>query len=97
MDVTNLKVYQQALTAFLLIEELAVELPYELSDVKKQILRSSKSVIAILAEGFSKRRSQREFYRYVIDAMASSDETITHLRIIAKSRFNSTSLKRLKK
>ena len=97
MEVSELRVYRDALRAFQLIEELAQELSPELFDTRRQILRSSKAIAPIVAEGFGKKRSQREFYRYIIDAMSSSDETITHLRTIAMSRFNKIPIEKLKK
>src|SRR3990167_5056196 len=96
MDVTELRVYRQAMEAFLLIEEIAKQLPKELADTKRQILRSSKAVAPIIAEGFGRRHSQKEFGHYVIQAMSSSNETITHLRTIALSTFNIVSIKELK-
>ena len=97
MDVTKLRAYREALDSFTMIEKIAKNLPVELFDTKRQILRSSKAIAPILAEGFGKRRSQREFHRYTIDAMSSSDETITHLRTIAKSIFNTIPMERLKR
>ena len=96
MDVSQLRVYRKALEAFLLIEELAKNLPYELADTKKQILRSSKAIPPLIAEGFGRKRSQKEFHRFIIEAMSTSDETITHLRIVAKSSFNTVPMAKLK-
>ena len=96
MDVTELRVYKQSLSAFLLIEEIAKQLPKELSDVKRQILRCSKTLAPLIAEGFGRRISQKEFGRYTVQAMSSSDETITHLRTIALSKFNTVSINQLK-
>ena len=96
MDVTELRVYRQAMEAFLLIEEIAKQLSKELADTKRQILRSSKAIAPIIAEGFGRRHSQKEFGHYVIQAMSSSDETITHLRTIAISKFNTVSIDELK-
>ena len=97
MEVSELRVYRDTLQSFQLIEELAQELSPELFDTRRQILRSSKAIAPIVAEGFGKKRSQREFYRYIIDAMSSSDETITHMRTIAMSRFNKIPIEKLKK
>ncbi|MBI2622938.1 MAG: four helix bundle protein [Candidatus Levybacteria bacterium] len=96
MDVTKLRVYKQALEAFQLIEKIVKDLPLELFDTKRQILRSSKAIPPLIAEGFGRRRSQKELYRFVIEAMSSSDETITHLRIIAKSLFNKIPMEKLR-
>jgi len=96
MDVTELRVYQQAMRAFSLIEEIAEKLPHELVDTKRQILRSSKAVAPLIAEGYGRKSSQKEFRRFIIEAMSTSDETITHLRTIAKSKFNTVAISKLK-
>ena len=96
MDVSKLRVYQQALKAFQLIEDIAINLPVELKDIKSQIFRSSRSVAPIIAEGYGRKRSQREFHRFIVEAMSTSDETITHLRTIALSRFNPIPMSKLK-
>src|ERR1043166_684 len=95
MDVSDLRVYQDSLRAFLVVEEIAAEMSGDLADVRKQVLRSAKSIPALLAEGFARRASQREMRRYTIQAMGSSDETVTHLRIIAISRYNRVPITRL--
>ena len=97
MDVTKLRVYKHALESFQLIEEIAKVLPRDLFDTRRQILRSSKAIAPIIAEGFGRKRSQRELYRFIIDAMSTSDETITHLRIIALSKFNNVPITELKR
>ena len=97
MDVTKLRVYKQALESFRLIEEIAQILPRDLFDTRRQVLRSSKAIAPIIAEGFGRKRSQKELYRFIIDAMSTSDETITHLRIIALSKFNNVPIVELKR
>ncbi len=86
----------QSLEAFPLIEEIVKKLPPELRDTGKQVLRSSKAIAPLIAEGFGRRRSQKELYRFAIDAMSTSDETVTHLRTIALSKFNTVPIDQLK-
>ena len=86
----------QSLEAFPLIEDIAKKLPPELKDTGRQVLRSSKAIAPLIAEGFGRRRSQKELYRFVIDAMSTSDETVTHLRTIALSKFNTISISEVK-
>ncbi len=96
MDVTKLRVYRETLNTFRLIEEIAKNLPIELFDTKRQILRSAKAIAPLIAEGFGRKRSQKEFHRFTIEAMSTSDETVTHLRTIAKSIFNTIPMEKLK-
>jgi len=64
------------------IYRIASLLPREEFRLKDQLTSSAKSVPALVAEGFAKRRSEKEFKRYLEMALGSSDETITHLRQI---------------
>jgi four helix bundle protein len=82
-DVTDLEVYAIALNLLPEIYELTNKLPKSEYDLVLQIRRSSKSIPANIAEGFGKRSSDKEFKRFLKIAIGSSDETITHLRMIA--------------
>ena len=57
-------------------------LPKDESRLRSQMCNSAKSVSAQIAEGFAKKDSQAEFKRFLLMALGSSDETITHLRQI---------------
>ena len=78
----DLVVFQRAYRASLEIHKISLKFPkteqYALAD---QIRRSSKSICANIAEGFSKQRqSSAEFKRFLTMAMASSDETKVWLK-----------------
>jgi len=47
-----------------------------------QIKRASKSIPANIAEGFAKKSSAKEFKRFLTIALGSSDEVVTHLRMV---------------
>lgn len=52
-----------------------------------QITSSAEGIPAHIAEGFGKRRSDKEWKRFLEIGMGSSDETITHarsLQVLAK-------------
>lgn len=51
-------------------------------DSVKQAKRCGKSIPANIAEGFAKRLYQAEFKRFLLIALGSSDELITHIRTI---------------
>ncbi len=82
-DVTDLDVYKLSLNLLEDLYPLFNKVPASEYDSVKQCKRSAKSVPANLAEGFAKRSSAAEFKRFLKIAIASSDETITHLRMIA--------------
>ncbi len=82
-DVTDLEVYKESLE---LLRELQKLLnPFKINEDKDliwQMKRASRSIPANIAEGFAKRSSQKEFKRYLMISLGSSDEMITHLRTL---------------
>lgn len=80
-DVSDLRVYQHSMRLLDEINNFLDHLPRKDYDLFHQILRAARSIPALLAEGFAKKRSQKDFRNFVIMAMGSSDEVITHLRI----------------
>lgn len=81
-DVTDLKVYQRALKALKLIYKLAKQIPLTHQRLRTQIVNSAEAVPPLIAEGFAKKDSAKEFKRFLKIALGSSDETITHSREI---------------
>jgi four helix bundle protein len=80
--VEELHVYQRAYKISLEIHKLSLNFPkieqYALAD---QLRRSSKSICANLAEGFSKQvGSKKEFRQFILISMGSSDEVLTWIR-----------------
>lgn len=82
-DVTDLVVYQESLRLLQELYALANKLPQSEKDMEWQLKRAGKSIPAQITEGFAKRNSQKEFRRYLLIAIGSSDEIITHLRTLA--------------
>lgn len=79
----DLRVYQIARELNLVIEELVKKLPFdEKYKLKDQILRSSRSIVANIAEGHGKRVFRGDFVRHLRYALGSSDETQVHLKQI---------------
>ena len=61
-----------------------------------QILRSSSSVSANIAEGWGKRYYPKEFIKFLVIALGSSDETKHHLKVLYnKKRINETDYNKL--
>ena len=89
MSVKTLSVYQLAITNILSCEDLSLRLDRRLVDVQRQLLRAARSIPALITEGYAKKISQREFFRYILMALGSTDEVQTHLQMIMISRFNS--------
>ena len=82
-DVEDLEVYNRSMKLIKPIYRLAGLLPSNEFRLKDQLTGAAKSVPALITEGFAKRRYEKEFKRFLKIAIGSSDEVITHLRMIA--------------
>lgn len=82
-DVTDLNVYQESLRLVGLLYGFTYKIPKSEYDLISQVRRASKSIASNITEGFAKRSSEKEFKRFLKIAIGSSDEVITHLRMIA--------------
>ena len=78
----DLDVFQRAYKASLEIHKLSLEFPQrEQYGLGEQIRKASKSICANIAEGFAKQTySSKEFKRYLLIALGSSDEMRVWLR-----------------
>ena len=92
MEVTELRIYPNALGFLPQVYELASQLPRNEFELKSQLCNSAKAISAQTAEGFAKKDSQIEFKRFLLMALGSSDETITHLRQIIILKFSQIDL-----
>jgi four helix bundle protein len=81
-DVTDLDIYNQSLKLLPRLYLLLRKLPISEKDLILQSKRAAKSVSANIAEGFAKRYFEKEFKRYLMIALASNDEVISHLRTL---------------
>lgn len=81
-DVTDLEVYRLSLELMKVLYEFLRKIPITEYDSVKQSKKCAKSIPANIAEGFAKRHYQAEFKRFLLIALGSSDELITHIRTI---------------
>ncbi|EMO96627.1 four helix bundle protein [Leptospira santarosai str. 200702252] len=81
-NIDDFDVFRRAYGLSLKIHKLSLEFPkFEQSDLANQLRRSSKSVCSNFAEGFAKQSfSAKEFRKYLIIGLGSSDESILWLR-----------------
>ena len=71
----DLKVYERSYKAARAIYQLSEEFPKEeMYAITSQIRRAGLSIPLNIAEGYVKRRSQKEFKRYLEMAIGSSNE-----------------------
>jgi four helix bundle protein len=81
-DVEDLEVYKRSMNLLPSTYKLANSLPKGEFKRKRQLTDAAGSISALMAEGFAKRRSEKEFKRFLGMALGSSDEVITHIRQI---------------
>lgn len=87
-DVTDLQVYTLSLELLEHLYKLAKQLPEYHRRLKFQVIEAGEKIAPQIAEGFGKKRSPKEFCRFLSMALGSSDEVIAHLRevkIVAKT------------
>jgi four helix bundle protein len=76
----DLEIYIDSKRLGIEIHIITLTLPkFELYETGSQIRRSSKSVTAMIVEGFARRRYKADFVKYLIFAIAECDETLVHL------------------
>ncbi len=87
-DVTDLEVYNISLELLEPLYKLTNLIPPDHRKIKYQTNEAGEKIPPQIAEGFGKKKSPREFCRFLSMALGSSDEVITHIReikILAKS------------
>jgi four helix bundle protein len=90
MSYKKLEIWQLANELVIKIHNMTLhELPkFEMFEEGSQIRRSSKSVKSLIVEGYGRRAYKKDFIRFLINSLASNNETIDHL----ENLFNTTSL-----
>lgn len=90
-DVTDLEVYNLALELLEPVYKITRLLPSLHRKLRSQSNEAAEKIPPQIAEGFAKKKSPREFCRFLAMALGSSDEVITHLReikIVAKNNLH---------
>lgn len=79
-DVTDLRVYKDALNNLPLVYKLAGQIPDSHRKLRTQIIECGEGIAPQIAEGFGKKDSEHEFKRFLRMALGTSDEEVTHVR-----------------
>lgn len=83
MSFKSLKVFQIAKELALDVDKLVKNLPRtERFGLGDQIYRSSRSIVANIAEGYGRRYYPADYIRFLHYSLGSSDETQVHLELI---------------
>lgn len=78
----DLEIYKESYQLAIMVNKLCAKLPlYEKNDLGSQMRRCSKSPPANIAEGWGKRRYEKEFKAYLERALGSCNEMEVHLNI----------------
>ena len=83
MNFRDLRVYQLADKARNDLYNEIIKIPkYWTIPESDQVIRSSASVTSNIVEGYGRKFYQRDFFRFLTIALASSDETQNHIRVL---------------
>lgn len=78
----DLDVYKESYQLAVIVNKLCIKLPlYERNDLASQMRRASKSVPSNIAEGWAKRRFEKEFKKHIDTSLGSSNEMEVHLNL----------------
>lgn len=76
----DLEVYQESYELMIIVHHGVKKLPsYERNDLASQMRRASKSCPSNIAEGWAKRRFEKEFKKYLNSAIGSANEMEVHV------------------
>lgn len=84
----DLEVYKLSFSLSLEIEKILLSFPkseqYLLVD---QMKRASRAIPALIAEGYAKRESIKEFKKFLRDALAEANEMINHIAFSQQKKY----------
>ena len=76
----DLDIYKESKRLAIEVHKMSLTLPkFELYEEGSQIRRSSKSVTALIVEGYGRRRYKADFIKYLVFSQSECDESIVHL------------------
>lgn len=84
----DLEVYRESYELAIVINKNVVKLPiFERNDLGSQLRRASKSVPANIAEGWAKRRFEKQFKIHLDSAIGSCNEMEVHISMARDLNF----------
>lgn len=85
VDVMDLEIYRESLKLLKELFKFLTKLPFSEYNIRQQCKRAGESIPALIAEGYAKKSSEKEFKRFLTMALGSSDEIVSHMRVVAIS------------
>lgn len=84
----DLDVYKDSFTLSVEMEDIMKTFPkFEQFLLVDQMRRSSRAIPALIAEGYAKRESEKEFRKFLRDAIGEVNEMINHLAFAKARRY----------
>ena len=78
----DLQVYNEAYQLMLIVHKVIKDLPaFERNELASQMRRASKSCPSNIAEGWAKRRFEKEFKKHLEIAIGSANEMEVHIDV----------------
>ena len=76
----ELEIYKESKRLAIEVHKMSLKLPkFETYEEGGQVRRSSKSVTAMIVEGYGRKRYKPDFIKHLVFSQAECDETIVHL------------------
>jgi four helix bundle protein len=76
----ELEIYRESKSLAIEVHKMTQALPkFEQYEEGSQIRRSSKSVTAMIVEGYGRKKYKADFIRFLVYSQAECDETMVHL------------------
>src|SRR4029079_18479624 len=83
----DLEIYKESKKLAIEIHKMTLQLPrFELFEEGGQVRRSSKSVTAMIVEGYGRRRYKADFIKYLVFGQSECDETMVHLDFLFETQ-----------
>ena len=83
----DLEIYKESKRLAIEVHKMSMVLPkFELLEEGGQVRRSSKSVTAMIVEGYGRGRYKADFVKYLVYAQSECDETIVHLDFLFETQ-----------
>lgn len=83
----DFEIYKESKRLAIEVHKMTLTLPkFELFEEGGQIRRSSKSVTAMIVEGYGRKRYKADFLKYLVYAQSECDETIVHLDFLFETQ-----------
>jgi four helix bundle protein len=86
MSYRELEIYSESKRLAIEVHKMSLRLPkFELFEEGSQVRRSSKSVTAMIVEGYGRRRYKADYIKHLIYSQSECDETIAHLEFLVET------------